>query len=247
MAGIGGGVIIKPILDIIGLNDLSTISVLSASTVFAMATTSLITMLFSKKLQVRVKIASLLAIASIIGGIIGKSMFNRLLESFEQPDMLSIMQSIILACLMILIYIYQKKKDRWRTFTLHKTPIILMIGFALGSIASFLGIGGGPFNVAILSLFFSMTAKESSINSLFIIFFSQLSSIITMSVTKGFTELDLTMLPFIVIGGVTGGLIGSALLSRVTNTIIDRVFTIVIFIIICINIYNALKLLPSLV
>src|SRR5699024_11950241 len=78
MAGIGGGVIIKPILDTIGLDDVSTISVLSASTVFAMAAMSLITMLFSKKLQVRFKIASLLAIASIIGGIIGKGIFNRL-------------------------------------------------------------------------------------------------------------------------------------------------------------------------
>lgn len=247
MAGIGGGVIIKPILDIIGLDDVSTISMLSASTVLAMAAMSIITMLFSKKLQVRFKIASLLAIASIIGGIIGKSMFNRLLESFAQPDMLAMMQSIILAFLMILIYIYQKKKYVWRTFTLEKAPIILMIGFTLGLIAAFLGIGGGPFNVAILSLCFSMTAKESSINSLFIIFFSQLSSIITTSVTTGFTELDLTMLPYIVIGGVVGGLTGSALLSRVTNTMIDRVFTTVIFIIICINLFNAIKLLPSLV
>ncbi|MEI3608523.1 sulfite exporter TauE/SafE family protein [Pseudogracilibacillus sp. SO10305] len=247
MAGIGGGVIIKPILDTIGLDDVSTISVLSASTVFAMAAMSLITMLFSKKLQVRFKIASLLAIASSIGGIIGKGMFNRLLESFAQPDMLAMMQSIILAFLMILIYIYQKKKYVWRTFTLEKAPFILMIGFTLGLIAAFLGIGGGPFNVAILSLCFSMTAKESSINSLFIIFFSQLSSIITTSVTTGFTELDLTMLPYIVIGGVVGGLTGSALLSRVTNTMIDRVFTTVIFIIICINLFNAIKLLPSLV
>src|SRR5699024_8244434 len=100
-----------------------------ASTVFAMAAMSLITMLFSKKLQVRFKIASLLAIASIIGGIIGKGIFNRLLGSFAQPDMVAMIQSIILAFLMILIYIYQKKKYVLRTFTFDNVLIILVIGF----------------------------------------------------------------------------------------------------------------------
>ena len=53
----------------------------------------------------------------------------------------------------------------------------VVIGVFLGIISSFLGIGGGTSNVAVLFFFFSMEAKEAAKNSLYIIIFSQISSI----------------------------------------------------------------------
>ncbi|HLQ75126.1 MAG TPA: sulfite exporter TauE/SafE family protein, partial [Alloiococcus sp.] len=41
LAGLGGGVIIKPVLDLLGDYDVGTISVLSAATVFSMSVVSL--------------------------------------------------------------------------------------------------------------------------------------------------------------------------------------------------------------
>ena len=54
MAGLGGGVIIKPILDFLGDYNLSTISVLSSFTVFSMAIVSIIKQIRYKfKIEVR--------------------------------------------------------------------------------------------------------------------------------------------------------------------------------------------------
>lgn len=56
-------------------------------------------------------------------------------------------------------------------------PVTVMIGIVHGIISFFLGIGGGPYNVAVLFFFFSMNAKETAKSSLHIIIFSQVSSI----------------------------------------------------------------------
>lgn len=123
-----------------------------------------------------------------------------------------------------------------------KNPLIIIgAGFVLGILAAFLGIGGGPFNVAILTLLFSMGPKEAGLNSIFIIFFSQLSSIIFTAVTTGFTSFDLTMLPYMIVGGILGGLIGSKLVVNIQNRTVDNIFMIGIIIIIGINITNITK------
>lgn len=41
LAGLGGGIIIKPMLDLLGHFDVATITILSAATVFAMSIVSL--------------------------------------------------------------------------------------------------------------------------------------------------------------------------------------------------------------
>ncbi|MCD8330303.1 MAG: sulfite exporter TauE/SafE family protein, partial [Lachnospiraceae bacterium] len=46
-----------------------------------------------------------------------------------------------------------------------------------GFLGAFLGIGGGPFNVAALTYFFSMDMKTAAQNSLYIIVFSQATGI----------------------------------------------------------------------
>ncbi|MFK4998842.1 TSUP family transporter [Bacillus sp. N9] len=71
IAGLGGGIIIKPVLDGIGTYDVATIGILSAATVFAMACVSLLKAARSG-VKVNGKVSYLLAIGSISGGIIGK-------------------------------------------------------------------------------------------------------------------------------------------------------------------------------
>ena len=71
-AGLGGGVIIKPVLDFIGAHDLATISFLSTSAVFTMAVYSTI-----KQIRNKVKfdfiMIVLVAIGAIVGGNIGSN------------------------------------------------------------------------------------------------------------------------------------------------------------------------------
>src|SRR5699024_8599520 len=141
-------------------------AVLSASTVFAMACVSLISSAKSG-VKINVKSSLIIAIGSILGGITGKLSFHYLIGLFENNEMVSVIQSFIIAILMCLIYIFVRNKSNLKTYELNSIFMIVFIGFILGVLAAFLGIGGGPFNVAILALCFSMGAKESALNSIF--------------------------------------------------------------------------------
>lgn len=241
IAGIGGGVIIKPVLDLLGDYDLPTIGILSAVCVFSMATVSLIR--FAKgKVKIDKYISTILAIASIIGGSLGKVFFNNLLTAIGSEQTVAVTQSITLSILMLLIFLYTKNKHMIKTYDMTNATAIFLIGLALGIIAAFLGIGGGPFNVAVLTIGFSMSFKDASINSIFIIFFSQLSALLTTQAATGFGAFDLSMLPYIVTGGIIGGFIGSSLLRRIKSKHVEVIFGIGIMIILAINVFNAVKI-----
>lgn len=246
IAGIGGGVIIKPVLDVFGHYDVGTISILSASTVFTMAVVSLVIMIISKETEINFRTSGLLAVSSMLGGFIGKGIFINLMKFVENKTIVGFTQSIILAILMLGILIYHLYKHTLTSFQLNHAFFILLIGFTLGIIAAFLGIGGGPFNIVILTLGFSMTAKAASANSIFIIFFSQISSLLTTTFTTGFSDFDLSMLWYIVAGGAIGGIIGSTILTSVSNKYVDHVFTAAVSAIVLINIYNVIKVIPDL-
>ena len=119
---------------------------------------------------------------------------------------------------------------------------ILLAGMVLGLIASFIGIGGGPLNIALLVFFFSMDARNASVNSIYIIFFSQLSSLILVGITTGFSSYNLSMLWYMIIGGSLGGLIGSSLVQKLKNKSIELIFNVVILMMIPVNFYNIFML-----
>src|SRR5699024_5886299 len=135
-----------------------------------------------------------IAIGSIIGGLVGKLSFGYIVGMFDNAGKVTVIQSLMIAILMCAIYVFVRYKHRINTYQMDNVIMIVLIGFVLGVLAAFLGIGGGPFNVAILALCFSMNAKESALNSIFIIFFSQLSALMLLMFTTGFGSLDLSML-----------------------------------------------------
>ncbi|HEY4553770.1 MAG TPA: sulfite exporter TauE/SafE family protein [Bacillaceae bacterium] len=239
-AGLGGGVIIKPALDFLDHYDVATIGVLSSATVFSMACVSL---LKAAQGGIRVKGATsfTLAAGSVAGGIIGKLVFNHLLNAVEHPGSITVLQARILVVVMILILLFVKYKHRMKTYCLKNTGVIFLTGICLGSLSTFLGIGGGPLNVAILVLAFSMGTKDAAINSIFIIFFSQLSSLILIGVTTGYSHFDLSMLYFMIPGGIIGGFVGTILVKRLHERHIDAIFVCTLMLIILINFYNMVR------
>ncbi|WP_138417391.1 sulfite exporter TauE/SafE family protein [Aquibacillus sediminis] len=240
MAGLGGGVIIKPVLDVFGHFDLATIGVLSAATVFAMAATSLIK-IRKKKFELDKKNSLLIAIGSIIGGFVGKAIFNFVILQLKLSATIGAFQSTLLAVILLCIYLFIKNKNHIKTYQVESNTIIFTAGFVLGLLSAFLGIGGGPLNVAILTLLFSMNARNASFNSLFIIFFSQLSSLLLVLFTTDIREYDLSMLVYMIVGGILGGIVGSNLVMKYTNKTISKIFNITILLVLLINIFNIFK------
>lgn len=236
MAGLGGGVIIKPVLDFLGNYDLSTIGVLSSVTVFSMAIVSIIKQI-RYKFELEIKKTSLIGIGSILGGLLGEKLLKLILRIFD-ANLITIVQNTVLAILLILVFIYMNNKNRFKSYKVDNSFACIIIGLFLGLIASFLSIGGGPINVCVLTIFFSMTPKEAAVNSIITILFSQASKLTTIALSTGFLCFDLSMLPFMVCGGILGGLIGSKFNKLFSNSTILKVFNIVVLALILLNIYN---------
>ena len=119
--------------------------------------------------------------------------------------------------------------------------VCVVIGLFLGGISSFLGIGGGTANVAVLFFFFSMEAKEAAKNSLYIIIFSQISGIISAIVTGSVPEFSWIDLLSMVAGGIGGALIGAAVSKRIDNAGVEKILRILSLFIVAMSFYNILK------
>lgn len=239
-AGIGGGVIIKPALDALSKYSLPTVNLLSSSTIFIM---SIVTVFYQlkKKNKINSKNTIIVAIGSIIGGVIGQKIMTLLTSSRININIINNVQSVMLIILLLIVFIYMKNKSNIKTYNINNIILIGLLGLFLGAISAFLGIGGGPMNVAAFTILFSMSANEAARNSIIVIFFSQGSKILSIALTTGFSNYKLEMLPIMLIGGVLGGIIGYRLNKSVSEKNIVKVFNTVLIAIVILNVYNIFK------
>ena len=134
--------------------------------------------------------------------------------------------------------VYTLKKDKIETKKYENKLLCLVIGIILGICSSFLGIGGGPINLVILIYFFSMGTKEAAINSIYIILFSQVASLVQSIVKHTIPEVSLVFLVTMVLGGVLGGMAGGIVNKKISEEKVDKLFLGLMGVIIFINIYN---------
>ena len=123
---------------------------------------------------------------------------------------------------------------------------IFVAGLALGALAVFLGIGGGPLNVAALSLLFSLGAKEGVVYGLAIIFFSQLSKLVLSATSEALWAVDLSYVPFVVIPAVAGGFIGTHFNRRLSEEGVRKIYLVVMCTLPLISLYNCVTNLMAL-
>lgn len=246
ICGIGGGVLIKPLLDITGIADPSQASFLSAVTVLAMTGYYTGKNLFTSEIKensIDYRAAIPLAVGASIGGVAGKMLFELIRANSSSTDIAGAVQSMVLGILVIATLIYTLKKSKIKSLKIEKYSVSIIIGLALGLLSSFLGIGGGPFNLAVLFFFFSMETKEAVQNSLFIILFSQISSLIYMIVCGKIPQVDMCMLLFMAAGGVAGGVLGKRIGKLIDGKTTDKLFVALMAVIIGICTYNSVNYL----
>lgn len=240
ISGIGGGVIIKPVLDATVDLSVSQISFLSGCSVLAM---SIISLLSSRGGDVKIDKSrtTYLAIGSAIGGVIGKLIFDIIKNVADNDGLVGTIQSIIMIALTFGVLIYVLNKKRITTINVSSLVLSLFIGLVLGILSSFLGIGGGPINLAVLYFFFSMDTKTAALNSLYMIFFAQTASLFYTIVSSSIPEIDLLALAVMIVSGVAGGYIGRRINKRMSSKAVDLLFCCMLIIITCISIFNLIK------
>lgn len=119
--------------------------------------------------------------------------------------------------------------------------VIFCIGIVLGILSSFLGIGGGPINLVVLFYFFSMETKQAAMYSIYVIMFSQISSLLSTLLKGNTPPFEPQILILMIACGVLGGLAGSRINKKIENRTVDKLFMGLMGVIICINIYNIFR------
>ena len=238
ICGIGGGVIIKPTLDMFHLASVSTISFLSGCTVLAMSCYSVGRSMLAKDSLVELRTGTPLAIGAAVGGVVGKQLFTVVKGLFANQNTVGSVQSICLLAVTLGTLLYTLNKSRIKTYRVQNALACVAIGFVLGIMSSFLGIGGGPINLVVLYFFFSMDTKTAAQNSLYIILFSQLTSFISTLVTRTVPQFDVLALVLMVAGGVLGGMAGRTCNKRMDNRAVEKLFILLMAVIIGISAYN---------
>lgn len=201
VSGMGGGVIIKPVLDFMALDSVAAISFYSTVAVFVMSIVSTYRQV-KNGISIRFDLVSWISLGAVLGGIFGNILFEALLRVADEK-LVQLLQIILTIITLLFAFFYSRYE--WKNFTLKGIPWYLLCGLILGFLASFLGIGGGPINVSVLMLMFAMPIKDATVYSICTIFFSQLSKLATLALSTGFARYDLTMLWFVVPAAILGG------------------------------------------
>lgn len=235
ISGMGGGVLIKPIFDLIHVHSVAAISFYSSVAVLTMSVVST-----SKQLQNGIQIkwpfAIQVSLGAVVGGLLGNIVFEKILALFPAGREVQLVQIVLTVITLVFSYLYSK--GMWRNFNYKSSILTLGSGLLLGFLASLLGIGGGPINVALLMLLFNIPIKQATVYSIITIFFSQLTKVITIFVTVDMSRYDMNMLYYIIPAAILGGFLGSFVSGKVTDERVNQVYQWVIILVLIINIYN---------
>lgn len=238
VCGIGGGVIIKPVLDAFHVMDVAVISFLSGCTVLSMTAYSVVKSKLSGESHIDRKTGFPLAAGAAFGGLAGKWMFSYVSALSPDRSRVGAVQAACLLAVTLGTLFYTLFKENIAAKHIENPAACVLIGLFLGILSSFLGIGGGPVNLVVLFYFFSMTTKIAAENSLYIILLSQAAGLLSSIVTKSVPDFQAPVLALMAAGGITGGITGRALNKKISDRTVDRLFIGLMVVIILINIYN---------
>lgn len=243
ICGMGGGIIIKPVLDAAGVMSVSTITFLSGCTVIAMTCWNMGKTFLQKESVIDLKNTTFLAVGAAVGGLVGKQVFSVVESLFADKNTAGGVQACLLFAATLATLIYTINKDKIESRHVNSPAAGLLLGMLLGILGSFLGIGGGPFNVAVLYYFFSMSAKRAAQNSLFIVLLSQVTSTAKTIFFEGIPSFDGMILLGMILFGIVGSEAGRRINKKIDNRQATWLLEGAMVLIMCINVFNIIQFL----
>lgn len=130
--GMGGGIIIKPLMDSFGYHSVSDIAFYSSFSVFIMAIISTIKR-FSQSKEIKWRLIFTVSFSSVLGGFLGHLIFQVLLSQLS-VRLVSIVQMILLFVMLLVSFVLTDFK---KTYQFDKIGFYMICGLLLGLISSF--------------------------------------------------------------------------------------------------------------
>jgi len=239
IAGISGGVVLRPIFDAIDYHDPLSIAFYMGVAVLTMSVSSTIKQI-TMGTKINLQKVFALATGAFVGGILGQLIMDAILYQVGEGE-LQIIQGILSIVSLIFVFIFTRENGKTRDF---KSMFwYILIGLGLGTFATLLAIGGGPINVIVFVIFFGITLKEATVYSITTIFFAQVARLGAIGLEHGFSGFGLSTLFFIIPAAIIGGIIGGRMNVILSETSVMRVFKFVVMGTILLNTYNVARMI----
>lgn len=238
ICGIGGGVIIKPVMDSFQIFSVSTVSFLSGCIVMSMAAYSVVCSRLSGSCSIDSKRSGWLGLGAAVGGIAGKQLFEIIAEFTAGSERIGAVQAAVLFAITFATIIYTLNKEKIRSKKTESPALCCLIGLGLGMMSAFLGIGGGPINLVVLYFFFSMDTKTAAQNSLYIILISQFVSLLATVASGEIPKIPLWLFVAMVCSGIFGGAVGRSINKQISAKNVNRLFIGLLCVIMLVCCYN---------
>ena len=219
MIGLGGGIIVVPVLTFLGFPP----TVAASNSLFAaLSNATASTISYSKQKRIEYYLGLKLGLLSIPGTVLGA-----IISTDVAPDIFKILFGFVLIA--SAAYIFLRKKIETKKKTISKQMIVFVIGasFFAGIISSFFGIGGGIIFVPLMVVGMGMAMKKAAPTSQMILLFASLSGVIVHSLLGHPDFLQAGMLS---IGSFIGGLVGARLSIDIKERYLQILVTVVILI-----------------
>jgi len=208
--GVGGGMILVPILMLIGFNIKAAIGMSVIQMVFSSVYGSYINY---KKGNLKINEGIWVGIGGIIGGVIGAH-FTDILPK-------EILEYIFLALVLFaLIRVATSKKIEGQEEGSFNKFTLFIIGLIIGTIAMMLGVGGSIMLTPVLIGFLHFPSKKAATAGLFFVVFSSISGAIYKLLAGTFDNLNLEIYLVAALGiaASIGVIFGLKIKERVKDT-----------------------------
>ena len=219
MIGLGGGIIVVPVLTFLGFPH----TVAASNSLFAALSNAIAsTISYSKQKRIEFSLGLKLGLLTVPGTVLGA-----VISSDVSSEIFKILFGIVLV--FSAAYMFLRKKLETKEKTLSKQMMVFAIGasFFAGIVSSFFGIGGGIIFVPLMVVGMGMAMKRAAPTSQLILLFASLSGVIVHSILG---HPDFLQAGLLAIGSFFGGLVGARLSLEIKERYLQILISVVILI-----------------
>lgn len=219
MIGLGGGIIIVPVLTFLGFSPTAAAS----NSLFAALGNAIASVIsYSKQKRIEYSLGIKLGLLSVPGTVLGA-----LISSDVTPGIFQMLFGLVLIASAAYIFLRRKLQSKEKKLSIQMIIFAVGASFFAGIISSFFGIGGGIVFVPLMVVGMGMAMKRAAPTSQLVLLFASMSGVITHSLLG---HPDFTQAGFLAIGSFAGGLVGARLSIEIKERYLQILVSVVILI-----------------
>lgn len=224
MLGIGGGVVLVPVL-VFGFH-LPLEEAVPASLMCVVASSCAAAASYVDNRLSDIRLGLTLELATVVGAIAGG-----LVAAYLAPAMVAVVFGLFTLYVALQILLVRSRGEELTATTVYAPtnyPLGISGSFVAGGLSALLGVGGGPLKVPLMSYGMRVPFKVASATSNLMIGVTGAASVASYA-WRGHVKLSLVA-P-LVVGVLAGACVGSRLMPKVPTAVLKKLFAVVLLVV----------------